>query len=43
MDSKFFIATDCHIGYAEKDPVRQNDSFNSFEEILQLAKENEVL
>lgn len=37
-----FTATDCHIGYAEKDPVRQNDSFNSFEEILQLAHQNAV-
>ena len=27
------IATDCHIGYAEKDGVRHSDSLNTFEEI----------
>lgn len=26
----------------EKDPIRGNDSFNTFEEILQLAKSQEV-
>lgn len=36
------VATDCHIGYAEKDPIRRNDSFNTFEEILQLAQKNKV-
>lgn len=39
---KIFIATDNHLGYAEKDPVRGNDSFETFEEILQLAKESEA-
>lgn len=36
------VATDCHLGYAEKDPIRQDDSFTTFEEILQLAQNKEV-
>ncbi|KND04585.1 DNA repair protein (mre11) [Spizellomyces punctatus DAOM BR117] len=39
---KILIATDNHVGYMEKDPIRGNDSFEAFEEILQLAQENEV-
>lgn len=35
---KIFIATDNHLGYLEKDPLRGNDSFNTFEEILKMAK-----
>ncbi|OLY78326.1 Double-strand break repair protein MRE11 [Smittium mucronatum] len=36
---RIFIATDNHLGYLEKDPIRGNDSFYAFEEILQLAVE----
>ena len=36
-------ATDNHVGYMEKDPVRFNDSLESFEEILKVAKDQEVL
>ncbi|KAK3818073.1 MAG: double-strand break repair protein mus-23 [Linnemannia gamsii] len=36
------VATDNHLGYLEKDPVRGNDSFKAFEEILKLAAESEV-
>ena len=32
-------ATDCHLGYGEKDAIKQHDSFVTFEEILQLAQE----
>lgn len=35
-------ATDNHIGYAEKDPVRGQDSVNTFEEVLQLAQQHKV-
>ena len=35
-------ATDNHIGYMEKDPVRYNDSLESFEEILEIAKSQNV-
>lgn len=37
-----FTATDNHLGVHEKDPVRGNDSFAAFEEILQLAKRFDV-
>ena len=33
------LATDNHIGYLERDPVRGQDAINTFEEILQLAVE----
>ncbi len=39
---RILIATDNHLGYLEKDPIRGNDSFISFEEILQKAKEQKV-
>lgn len=35
-------ATDNHLGVNEKDPVRGNDSFAAFEEILRLAREQDV-
>ena len=30
------IATDTHLGFKEKDPIIGSDSFNSFEEVLQM-------
>ncbi|BGP17491.1 hypothetical protein JCM10213_004413 [Rhodosporidiobolus nylandii] len=39
---KILVATDNHIGYAEKDPVRGRDSINTFKEILDLAVANDV-
>ncbi|GAA5967733.1 hypothetical protein JCM3765_000014 [Sporobolomyces pararoseus] len=39
---KILLATDNHIGYAEKDPVRGRDSINTFREILDLAIANDV-
>ncbi|TPX73606.1 hypothetical protein CcCBS67573_g05115 [Chytriomyces confervae] len=39
---KILIATDNHLGYLEKDPVRGNDSFAAFAEILALAQEEKV-
>ncbi|KAL5292282.1 MRE11A family protein [Megaselia abdita] len=39
---KIMIATDNHLGYFEKDPVRGNDSFLAFEEILKHAVSNDV-
>lgn len=39
----YFVATDNHIGYMEKDPERGNDSLTTFEEILQIAQTNKVL
>ena len=40
-DSNIFnimITTDNHLGYKENDRIRQNDSFFSFEEALQIAQ-----
>ncbi|XP_045604272.1 LOW QUALITY PROTEIN: double-strand break repair protein MRE11 [Procambarus clarkii] len=39
---RILVATDNHLGYAEKDPERCNDSFETFEEILEMAVEQEV-
>lgn len=39
---KILVATDIHLGYGEKDPIRGNDSQNTFEEIFQLAASNQV-
>jgi double-strand break repair protein MRE11 len=36
---RILVATDNHLGVHEKDVVRGNDSFETFEEILQIAKE----
>ncbi len=36
---RILLATDIHLGYKEQDPHRANDSFETFEEILQIAKE----
>ncbi|KFQ17781.1 Double-strand break repair protein MRE11, partial [Merops nubicus] len=39
---KILIATDIHLGYLEKDPVRGNDTFVTLNEILDHAQKNEV-
>ncbi|KAF6751140.1 DNA repair and meiosis protein Mre11 [Ephemerocybe angulata] len=39
---KILLATDNHIGYMERDPIRGQDSINSFREILQLAVKHDV-
>jgi double-strand break repair protein MRE11 len=39
---RILIATDNHLGYNEKDPVRGNDSFDAFEEILKYARDLDV-
>ena len=35
-------ASDCHLGYEIKDPVRGDDPFRSFEEVLIKAKAQQV-
>ena len=32
---KILLSTDNHLGYKEDDPIRGNDSYASFEEVLQ--------
>lgn len=39
---RILVATDNHIGYAEKDPVRGRDSINTFREILSIAIKEDV-
>ncbi|XP_050701729.1 double-strand break repair protein MRE11-like [Eriocheir sinensis] len=41
-DFRILVATDTHLGYAEKHPERGNDSFVAFEEVLQMAVEHAV-
>ena len=40
---KILITSDNHLGFEENDPIRKDDSFNTFEEILQLALEENVI
>jgi hypothetical protein len=39
---RILLATDNHVGYMERDPIRGQDSINTFKEILQLAVKNDV-
>ncbi|XP_056173275.1 double-strand break repair protein MRE11 isoform X2 [Syzygium oleosum] len=39
---RILVATDCHLGYMEKDEVRRHDSFQAFEEICSIAEKKEV-
>ncbi|KAI1291899.1 Double-strand break repair protein MRE11 [Halotydeus destructor] len=39
---RILIASDIHIGYEEKDKVIGEDSFRTFEEVLQIAKDKNV-
>uniref|UniRef100_A0A8C2C940 Double-strand break repair protein MRE11 n=1 Tax=Cyprinus carpio TaxID=7962 RepID=A0A8C2C940_CYPCA len=39
---KILIATDIHLGYLEKDAIRGNDTFVTFDEIMKQAVQNEV-
>ncbi|PKA59958.1 Double-strand break repair protein MRE11 [Apostasia shenzhenica] len=39
---RLLIATDCHLGYMEKDEIRRFDSFQAFEEICSIAEQKQV-
>ncbi|PPQ77954.1 hypothetical protein CVT25_015429 [Psilocybe cyanescens] len=39
---RIMLATDNHIGYMERDPIRGQDSINTFKEILELAVKHDV-
>lgn len=39
---KVLVASDIHLGYMERDHVRKRDSFDTFEEVLQIAEKNKV-
>ncbi|CAI9097791.1 OLC1v1034283C1 [Oldenlandia corymbosa var. corymbosa] len=39
---RVLVATDCHLGYMEKDEIRRHDSFQAFEEICNIAVQKQV-
>ncbi len=39
---RILVATDNHVGYNERDPVRGDDSWRTFHEVMCLAKERDV-
>ncbi|RMJ28108.1 double-strand break repair protein [Aspergillus sp. HF37] len=39
---RILVSTDNHVGYNERDPIRGDDSWKSFHEIMCLAKERDV-
>ena len=39
---RILVATDSHVGYNERDPIRGDDSWRSFHEVMCLAKERDV-
>lgn len=39
---RILVSTDNHVGYAERDAIRGDDSWKTFHEIMELAKEKDV-
>ncbi|KAI3396515.1 hypothetical protein diail_12135 [Diaporthe ilicicola] len=39
---RILVATDNHVGYEERDPIRKDDSWKTFDEIMNLAKTRDV-
>lgn len=39
---RILVATDNHVGYAEDDPIRGDDSWRTFDEVLALAKDRDA-
>ncbi|KAK2004326.1 DNA repair protein [Colletotrichum falcatum] len=39
---RILVATDNHVGYEERDPIRKDDSWRTFDEILNLARTHDV-
>ncbi|KHJ36197.1 putative double-strand break repair protein mus-23 [Erysiphe necator] len=39
---RILVATDSHVGYGERDSIRKDDSWKSFDEVMQLAKSQDV-
>ena len=40
---RILLSSDNHLGYNDKDPIRCNDCFAAFEEILMLARSIDAL
>ncbi|ROV97347.1 hypothetical protein VMCG_06884 [Cytospora schulzeri] len=39
---RILVATDNHVGYEERDPIRKDDSWKTFDEIMNLARTQDV-
>ncbi|KAI1171666.1 double-strand break repair protein mus-23 [Nemania sp. FL0916] len=39
---RILVATDNHVGYEERDPIRKDDSWQTFDEIMNLARTEDV-
>jgi hypothetical protein len=39
---RILVATDCHLGAHERDPIRGGDAIRTFKEVLQLARAHDV-
>ncbi|OTA54889.1 DNA repair exonuclease [Hypoxylon sp. EC38] len=39
---RILVATDNHVGYEERDPIRKDDSWKTFDEIMNLARKEDV-
>lgn len=39
---RILVATDSHVGFEERDPIRKDDSWKSFNEVMCLAKAQDV-
>jgi hypothetical protein len=39
---RILIATDNHVGYEERDPIRKDDSWKTFDEIINLGRKEDV-
>lgn len=39
---RILVASDNHVGYAERDAIRGDDSWKAFDEILQIARKKDV-
>ncbi|KAM7199720.1 double-strand break repair protein mus-23 [Naviculisporaceae sp. PSN 640] len=39
---RILVSTDNHVGFEERDPIRKDDSWRTFDEIMQIAKKQDV-
>ena len=39
---RILVSTDNHVGFEERDPIRKDDSWRTFDEVMTIAKERDV-
>lgn len=39
---RILVATDNHVGFEERDPIRKDDSWQTFDECMDIAREEDV-